>query len=157
VSERLWEKVDTTTTPDGCWIWTGSLNNSGYGQITVDNKRQYAHRISFALINGQIPERMDVCHRCDNPKCVRPDHLFIGTHAENMADSVSKRRHTHGTKTHWCKLTPDDVKTIRARHPKAPLNRHRPRHSLARTAREFGITTSNISAILRRKSWAHID
>lgn len=90
---RLWARV---TKSDGCWEFRGPANNCGYGVIYHrTNERYLAHRVSYILAFGAIPEGMYVCHHCDNRKCVRPDHFFLGTHADNQRDKVSKGRHRH--------------------------------------------------------------
>lgn len=90
VEDRFWSNVDRT---GDCWIWIGSRLPSGYGRI---GGRGYAHRVSWALANGPIPAGMCILHRCDNPPCVNPSHLWIGTVADNMHDRDRKGRHRYG-------------------------------------------------------------
>lgn len=78
----------------GCWIWMSSLSDRGYGQLTIKNKTIYAHRFSWELHNGPIPEGLLVCHHCDTPLCVNPDHLFVGTQKDNILDAMRKGRLT---------------------------------------------------------------
>ena len=95
VEIRFWEKVEIAE-PGVCWLWLASLNNKGYGAFQGENKTWQAHRFSYQLHFGDIPEGLCVCHHCDNPQCVNPNHLFLGTYSDNNFDCVSKGRHTSG-------------------------------------------------------------
>jgi hypothetical protein len=88
---RFWKKV-LVRGGKACWEWTGSLNPAGYGQISISNRPRLAHRVSWEQIMGPIPAGMLVCHHCDNPRCVRPSHLFIGTFKDNAVDASRKGR-----------------------------------------------------------------
>ena len=95
--KTLEEKMNNyeIVTETGCWIWMGYLVSGGYGGIDISGKSQLAHRVSFGL--GNIPEGMCVCHKCDVPACINPAHLFLGTHADNILDMMSKGRGSRGT------------------------------------------------------------
>lgn len=90
---RFTQKIDKS---DGCWVWTASKNSSGYGTFKFDGKNIRAHRFAYELWIGVIPEGMHVCHNCDNPSCVNPEHLFLGTHQDNMRDKKNKGRNNNG-------------------------------------------------------------
>lgn len=139
--ERFWIKVQKT---EGCWEWTGA-RVSGYGVLGMNGTSVKAHRFSWELHNGPIPKGLHVCHHCDNRKCIRPDHLFLGTDADNIADAVSKGRMARGSRQALSKLTPDEVKQVRALLAEG------------RTARDiasrFGVFHTTIQAIKEGKSW----
>lgn len=108
----------------GCWLWTGATNNRGYGRISAGGGRtQYAHRIAYIEFKGGIPDGFEVCHKCDTPSCCNPDHLFIGSHWENMRDASSKGRMrttpSYGTDHVRAVLTAEQVVAIRMSHKTA--------------------------------------
>lgn len=123
-TERFWEKVDKASSPDGCWLWTGARSAFGHGHfqpVTTGPNRSPvpAHRWSFEELVGPVPSGAIVMHRCDNPPCVNPAHLRVGTQADNIRDCVSKGRHPNAEKTmciHGHPYTPEN--TYRRRNGK---------------------------------------
>lgn len=135
----------------GCWIWTGALHWEGYGQIFKNGKLELAHRVSYELFNGHIPENDThhgtvVCHACDVRKCVNPAHLFLGTQRDNVMDAVKKGILQRGERNGRAKLTYQDIQRIRADN------------RLQRViADEFGVSQQHISAIKRGVWWRRPD
>jgi len=146
-SKPFWTKVDIPSLID-CWIWTGALTSSGYGHFRLDGRDCLAHRYCFQSLFGEIPEGMQVLHKCDNPRCVNPSHLFLGTHEDNMRDMVNKGRSARGGERHnGCKLSRADVILIRSLSTK---------FSPIQLASMFPVTRATISRILRRETWKHL-
>ena len=110
----FWSKVDKRG-PDDCWEWTGAISTSGYGHIGLDGKARRGHRVAWQLTNGGIPDGLCCCHHCDNRKCCNPNHLFLGTVADNNRDCEEKGRgnHPRGENHGRAKLTVMDVQFIR--------------------------------------------
>lgn len=98
IEDRLWLRVDKSASHNGCWLWTGATKQGGYGKIAKggDNGSFLTHRVAWELERGPIPDGVVVCHHCDNPGCCNPEHLFLGTQAENLLDMRRKGRHCHG-------------------------------------------------------------
>lgn len=132
---------------DKCWIWTGRTSDKdGYGVVHKNGKNIRAHRFSYETYVGPIPEGMFVCHRCDTPACINPDHLFLGTCAENIADSVKKGRFTRGERHRNAKLTEQDVVHI--------LKSGDSPNALAE---RYGVRPSTVFAVRARKTWKYVE
>lgn len=150
LAARFWSKVDKRN-PDECWVFTaGGVVRSGHRMMWVDGGMRGAHRVSWELHHGPIPDGMSVCHRCDNPPCVNPAHLFLGTPTENTADRDAKGRHVAlpGSDNGAAKLTEDDVREIRRM-----LDNRVPQR---RIAQRFGVHQTLISLINVGKAWTHV-
>ena len=175
IQRLFWAKVKKT---DNCWEWTAATWGKGYGVYRHKNKSRSAHRLSYEIANGPIPEGLLVLHKCDNPKCVRPDHLWLGTHADNMADCVRKGRNAKGERqrlavlgrvpsgeTHWTHRDPNKVPRGE-QSGKTPLKERQVREMRDRYAQggvlmrelaaEYGISLAGVHKIIHRLNWAHI-
>jgi hypothetical protein len=148
--QRLWEKVDKGAGVDACWPWTGSRTPLGYGRFYDGEKATNATRVVWETVRGPIAEGLEVCHRCDNPPCVNPAHLFLGTHADNMADMAAKGRHhdLRGEAIAVSKLTDDKVRYIRRELAAG--------RSQSDVARELGVDSSQVCRIANGHRWAHV-
>ena len=155
MSENFWSKVNKDA-PNGCWEWTASRNRQGYGYFGVklapkNWKIKKAHRVAYELTVGQVPDGLNVLHRCDNPPCVNPDHLFVGDQSVNMRDAVAKGRKIgkalYGEANQYAKLTDAHVKII-----KYVGNRL----SQKRLGEALGVSQTNIGHVLRGNTWSHV-
>lgn len=163
ILKRFWAKVRKT---DRCWLWTASTRNKGYGAfgytLNGETVQDRAHRFSYRLHKGEIPDGMVVCHTCDTPACVNPDHLFLGTKADNNKDMTEKGRRipggTHcgdsgqwirGEAHHGAKMNKESVLEIRALYATGHW-------SYSKLAKKFNINISAVSKIVTRKHWKHI-
>ena len=127
--DRFWAKVVKT---EGCWLWHGTMLPDGYGVMRVGDKQIRAHRLAWIIEHGAIADGLCVCHHCDIPLCVRPSHLFLGTHKDNLADMVRKGRSTWGERHRLCKLPSSAVEQLRSRGSEGV--------SFAQLGQEFGIS-----------------
>lgn len=139
---RFWRHVECSA---GCWLWTGQRNVKGYGRIENAGRRRRAHRVSWELHNGPIPDGLLVCHRCDNPSCVRPDHLFLGTQVDNMRDCASKGRAASGERVANAKLTADQVSEL--------LRRLEDGESQRALAKRFEVGRATVQDIVSHRTW----
>lgn len=144
LADKLW----TVNHTNNCWEWEGALGAGGYGVAWSGQKNTYVHRTSWAQHNGPIPDGLFVLHKCDNRRCVNPEHLFLGTHQDNKADEVAKNRHNHSEHHGRAKLTANDVRYIRSE-----LSAGRSRVSLAK---QFNVTTAAIRHIDYGTNWKHV-
>lgn len=143
VAERFNSKL--VLDPSGCWLWTAYIRANGYGEIRFNGRAERAHRVSWLLHRGDIPVGLCVLHKCDVRACVNPDHLFLGTRADNNSDAASKNRMPFGEQ-HWnSKLT---IKQIREIRNAVGTQRE--------IAEQFGIGQMQVSRIKNNAQWRHI-
>lgn len=152
-AERLWPRVDKSGGPDACWPWMGKRNKLGYGEmyIGLDGERRkyvFAHRAAFKEVCGNIGAGMVVCHRCDNPPCCNPSHLFAGTNADNMADMVSKGRHAVGSRNHNAKINEETVVAIKRLRSEGLTT--------SEIQNRLSVSAGSIRSIINGQRWRHV-
>jgi len=154
LGERLWRRINKSG-PNGCWIWIGGRNARGYGNLGEGprcGKTLAAHRVSWMLTNGPIPNGKSVLHKCDNPPCVNPDRLFLGTQLDNMRDRSAKGRAPTGDSNAMRRLRPESkLRAIRIKE--AYINGNKNQHELAR---EFNVDPSFVCLIVNEKRWGGV-
>lgn len=143
IASRFWEKVKKT---DSCWLWMAGTNKYGYGKFFINGKDTGSHRISYMLSFGFVSKNVFICHTCDNPPCVKLDHLFLSTPQGNMDDKVKKRRHMYGNNHTNAKITKEDVRVIKRRYLTEKI-------SQSKLGEEYGVHQAHISKILCGKVW----
>lgn len=157
--DRFWSKTDKNGPimpgmASRCWMWTSGSDRYGYGRFSIGGIKYKSHRIAWLITNGAIPESTDhhgicVCHRCDNRICVNPDHLFLGTNADNIRDRDSKGRISRGDAHYAAKLRSSDILSIRSRYSVGRI-------TMMSLALEFGVSSQTIGKIINRRIWKHI-
>jgi hypothetical protein len=147
VPDRFWAYVEKTPS---CWLWTGYIDGWGYGRMQVRRRAIGAHRVSYELAHGagSIPSGYFVCHTCDNPRCVNPDHLWLGSSRANTQDAAKKGRMARGSRHYRAALTEHDVLAIRAWH-----NAGEPATGIAQI---MGVTPWTIRDVIAGRTWRHV-
>lgn len=154
LNDRFWEKVDKESSQifyngTRCWEWTASKNITGYGKINIGGKLFGSHRFAYELTYGEIPDGLNVLHRCDNPPCCNPDHLFLGTHSDNSKDMSEKGRVSFG-ENHWnSKLTEERVIKIRNEFSFGNITH-------TELSKKYNVSRRTIGDIVNKKLWRHI-
>lgn len=144
--DRFWSHVQKT---ESCWEYRpGNTERCDHARVWYRGRNVGAHRFSYELAYGAIPQDMHVLHRCDNPRCVRPDHLFLGTPADNIQDMITKGRGIIGEKNPSARLTPNQVRDIRKLHALGLSRRE--------LAMRYGVSYSTIGMIIRGENWKHL-
>jgi len=148
--DRFWSKVDEPN-ENGCWLWNACKSASGYGLFLLDGKMERSHRLSIADAKGEIPAGMYALHKCDNPPCVWPDHLYVGTPQDNMDDKVRRGRDraAKGEEQGFSKLTEAQVREMRRAYKGGGVTQEA-------LGEKYGITQTSTSRIVNRKLWSHI-
>ena len=152
VKERFMAKVDTTSSPIGCWIWNASTRSNGYGKFRVKGMYWGAHRFSFFMFIGPVPHDLFVCHSCDNKSCVNPDHLWLGSNKDNLDDAVRKGLHgknlKRGETQHASIFTDADVLIMRRLANK--------NFTHGQIADLFDVERRCVSKVISRTTWKHV-
>ncbi len=157
IEDRIWAKVKKGSDAE-CWEWTGGCTRAGYGTISYQNRHQYAHRLVYEFTHGAIPDGMLICHTCDNPICVNPAHLWVGTKGDNNRDMIAKgrnwlqqkpERQVRGERQGSAKLTEAAVRDIRMLASQGC--------SLRELATKYGVSDTTINTVVARKWWKHVE
>ena len=148
--EYIYSWADRSGGPTSCWPWRGMRDKNGYGRVHIMRTVFRVHRLSYELFYGTPPEGRLVCHSCDNPSCINPSHLFLGSAADNQRDMVEKGRGRTGERNGKAKLVAEEVQQIRALYATGEWTQHQ-------LARRFGISQLTVSNIVTRKTWKHIE
>lgn len=150
LEDRFMLYVQKSNDLNGCWEWTGGKNSDGYGSFNINQKIYNAHRVSYTLFVGDIQNSLFVCHSCDNPSCVNPSHLFLGTAQDNMTDKVNKNRQfrPQGEKSGNHKLTEQEIYEIREMRKCG--------YTLRKIANRFEVNFRTIHYITTDKRWKHL-
>ena len=150
LSERFWEKVKVGI-PNDCWEWMGCRTNMGYGCFSVNNRMRLASRVAYELKNEKIPEGLCVLHKCDNPPCCNPNHLFLGTRTDNHIDKMEKgrQRGPTGEKHFSHKLTENEVISIRKEYGNGGT-------SFSKIAVKYRVSKSAVGHAISKLTWKHI-
>lgn len=143
--KRFWSKISVKSDTE-CWEWQGKL--SPYGKFRIGKKMLYSHRVTWEIVNGTIPQEMHVLHSCDNPACCNPNHLFLGSHLDNMRDKVTKNRQhiPKGEMNGFHKLSNQQIEDIRLRYAMRDILQKE-------LAQQYGVSRQHISAIINRHTW----
>lgn len=145
-------KNNICKTDTGCWVWIGNNSPSfgKYGRLKISGRAIAVHILSYKLFVSPIPSGMLVCHKCDNPPCCNPDHLFLGSNKDNISDMVAKNRQAKGERIATSKLNAEQVLEIRRLWLTGELNQQQ-------IGARFGVTGGNVSLIVKRKAWIHLN
>ena len=146
--QRFWSKVDVRDVDD-CWEWLGGKTRGGYGEFFFEGSVRRAHRVAWMLEKGEIPEGSLILHSCDNPACVNPAHLSIGSHVDNAADMVARGRACVGEKQGSSRLTEKSVGEIRRRYAAGGV-------TIRELAAEHGVAEMTVSDVIHRRTWLHV-
>lgn len=154
--EILWSRIDRSPHPNGCWLYDGYRTAKGYGVIKWGGKHWTVHRLIYCLSNGidALPRDLFVCHKCDNPPCCNPDHMFVGTQLDNLRDMQAKgRKYILAGEDHpRAKLTADMVRTMREWY-QTEYEPGDPHNGLRAYARRLGVDIMTVRAVVHGKSW----
>ena len=142
-TEKFWSKVNKS---NDCWLWQAAQQRGRYGETKYHSKSFLAHRVSWMLTHGPIPENLRVCHKCDNPRCVNPNHLFLGTDADNIKDRDNKNRTAIFERNGNARTNQKIVRQIRAEY-ESKTTTHR------NLAKKYGLSKTQIGRIIRQESW----